>query len=197
MSPLFNIYQYLFSFIDPYFPVGYVIGLFIFVALFYIGIFALCVYIYYRIFVKNTAKKYKIIPIMIPFVLFITYRAFEEHGFCWSETRFLSDNELIARAEPDLIANDPYCCMIVEGRAYLYPPTNLDKVFNFLWGGDTHYYEYILKRLHTNDKKWHYSIMGGGVNSCGHYNISGYGEEITEQQFNQFRQKAEIKWQNK
>lgn len=132
---------------------------------------------------------------MIPFILFITYRAFEEHGFCWSETRFLSDNELISRAESDMVNNDPSCCMLVEGKAYLYAPTNLDKIFNFVWGGDTIYYEYVSKSV--GDHKPYYSIMGGAVNSCGHYNISGYGEEITEQEFNQFRQKAKIKWQNK
>jgi hypothetical protein len=190
---LFNIYQYLFSFIDPYFPVGYVIGLFIFVALFYIGIFALCVYIYYRIFVKNTAKKYKIIPIMIPFVLFITYRAFEEHGFCWSEIRFLSDNELISRAEPDLIANDPYCCMVVDYTPYA-DITEASKILNLITGDFTEYYEYVSKSLENG--KWDYRIRGGTVNSCG-YGSSDFGEEITEQQFNQFRQKAEIKWQNK
>lgn len=188
-----TIYEFLFSFIKPHYPDAFFIGHIIFFALFYIGIFALCVYIYYRIFVKNTPKKYKIIPIMIPFILFITYRAFEEHGFCWAETRFLSDNELVARAEPNLIADDPYCCMVVDYTQYANID-KIDKILGFMPSDFIEYYEYVHKSLENN--KWYYYITGGTINSCG-YGSSDFGEEITEQQFNQFRQKAEVKWQNK
>lgn len=137
--------------------------------------------------ILNIFKKHPKKLIFLVIFSIIQYLNFT--GFCYSERRYLSEEELLRRGAGKIYEENPDCCYIYndyEGKSQSY---NVDYFVNNLFGNHLFGLVYVSKReISPYDHDYPptpYKKGWGSITACG-VGDEDYAENITEKEYKKF-----------
>ena len=128
---------------------------------------------------------------MLLLCAFLIFQFFNFTGFCYSEVRYLTKEELLKRAGGKLYEENPYCCNVTYGHydkiVFSNPVMDfIDTIFGYQKYG----FEYVMSRKITQYEHdvppSPYSLGHGSINVCGSGGHEEYSEQLTEVEYKKY-----------